>query len=373
MVCSRCGAELNPKQRYCMRCGALNYDHPDNQKMKQYITDEELQDANQKYQKALNTSAETIEIGGKLYADSLAEDKKTTYVDTRVMLVLLLVITIGLGAIYYFVFPYSLTMMFSLCFLFFILCFIILTNIAIYMKGGYSGFSLFVPFYSQYAYFDIAFGNGWLFLICFIPVVGIIYSFYAIYKMGKAFGKSGWLTLFFPFIMLPIIAFSDMAIYRGTGKKYKAYVEKGKKRNTKLPSFVCCVLIFIAFFGFTQLPVASDVALYFTQKDIERARNDVSNDIRDGLYICNGQLLNAKKGEYYILVDDLSDAQRYPIPIRSSLNGEKISGYFYIVNKKSKNEPKIYSNITDGEHIFSEDDKLPSSIPKDAVVCTKES
>ena len=31
MVCPRCGAELNPKQRYCMKCGALNYEHPDNQ------------------------------------------------------------------------------------------------------------------------------------------------------------------------------------------------------------------------------------------------------------------------------------------------------------------------------------------------------
>ena len=46
MVCPRCGAELNSKQRYCMKCGALNYEHPDNQKLKQYITEQELEDAN---------------------------------------------------------------------------------------------------------------------------------------------------------------------------------------------------------------------------------------------------------------------------------------------------------------------------------------
>lgn len=373
MVCPRCGSEMDPKQRYCMRCGALNYNHPDNQKMKQYITEQELEDANQKYQKAVNDSTDTVEVGGRIYAETLAKDKKNTYVDTRVMLALLLVFTIGLGAIYYFVFPYSFTMMVSLCLLFFLLCFIILTDIAIYMKGGYSGFSLFIPFYSQYAYFDIVFGKGWLFLISFVPIVGIIYLFYAIYKLGKVFGKSGWLTLFFPFIMLPIIAFSDMAIYRGPGKKYKAYVEKRKKRNTKLPSFVCCVLIFIAFFGFTQMPFAADAARYFTQKDIERARNDVINDVRDGLYLCDGHLLNSKKGEYYVLTDDLSNVQHYPIPIRSSLNKKKLSGYFYIVNKKLNDQPKIYFNITDGKHIFSDNKKLPSSIPKDAVVCTKES
>ena len=42
MFCPRCGAQIDPKQRYCMKCGALNYDHPDNQKMKQYITEEEF-------------------------------------------------------------------------------------------------------------------------------------------------------------------------------------------------------------------------------------------------------------------------------------------------------------------------------------------
>ena len=53
MVCPRCGAELNSKQRYCMKCGALNYEHPDNQKLKQYITEKELEDANQEYQKSV--------------------------------------------------------------------------------------------------------------------------------------------------------------------------------------------------------------------------------------------------------------------------------------------------------------------------------
>ena len=177
MVCPRCGAELNSKQRYCMKCGALNYEHPDNQKLKQYITEQELEDANQEYQKSVNDPTKTIEIGGKVFSDTPEGNKKTTYVDTRAMLVLLFVITLGLAGIYYFVFPYSLTMTICLCLLFFVLGFIILTNISLYMKGGYSGFTPFIPFYGQYAYFDIVFGNGWLFLISLIPVVGIIYFF----------------------------------------------------------------------------------------------------------------------------------------------------------------------------------------------------
>ena len=37
ILCDKCGEYYNEKQRYCMKCGALNYNHPDNQSMKQYI------------------------------------------------------------------------------------------------------------------------------------------------------------------------------------------------------------------------------------------------------------------------------------------------------------------------------------------------
>lgn len=373
MVCPRCGAELNPKQRYCMKCGALNYEHPDNQKMRNYITAQEFEQANEEYQKAANGPARTIEIAGKVYADVPVADKKTTYVDTRVMVGLLFIFTLCLGAIYYFAFPYSFNMIFWLCLLFFILVFAILTNISIYMKGGYSGFVPFIPFYGQYAYFDIALGNGWLFLITLIPVVGVIYALYTSYKIGKTFGKSGWLTLLFPFIMLPIIAFSDRAVYHGPGKKYKKYVEKGKKRNTKFPAFICSIVVFLLFLGFTQLPFSRDVANYFVIKDIERVADTVKQDVYDGIYSCGDNDFSSPEGEYYVSVANLSDIQSYPIPIRSSLNGKKISGYFYI--QSSRDKIVVSYNLTDGEHVFSSRDNNMSpdeiSLPEGAIICKK--
>ena len=373
MVCPRCGAELNPKQRYCMKCGALNYEHPDNQKMRNYITEQEFEQANEEYQKAANGPARTIEIAGKVYADVPVADKKTTYVDTRVMVGLLFIFTLCLGTIYYFAFPYSFNMVFGLCFLFFIWVFVILTNISIYMKGGYSAFASFLPFYGQYAYFDIVLGNGWLFLITLIPIVGFVYALYATYKTGKVFGKSGWLTLFFPFIMLPVIDFSDNAIYNFSRKKYKKYMEKGKKRNTKIPAFICSIAIFLLFLGFTQLPISYDVANYFVIKDIGGAVKTVKQDVYDGVYSCGDNDSSSLEGEYYVSVDDLSDIQGYPIPIRSSLNGKKISGYFYI--QSSRDRILVSYNLTDGEHVFSSRDNNMSpdeiSLPEGAIICRK--
>jgi len=37
--CSRCGAEMKSDVRYCMKCGNLNYSHPDNVSMRPYIKD----------------------------------------------------------------------------------------------------------------------------------------------------------------------------------------------------------------------------------------------------------------------------------------------------------------------------------------------
>ena len=349
MFCPRCGAQINPKQRYCMKCGALNYDHPDNQKMKQYITEEEFNKANEEYNNPEKNAVETVEIGGRTYETKTANKQK--YVDTRAALGLLLFITICLGAVYYFVFPYSILMTLALCLAFFLLSFWMLVNICIYMKGGYSGFVSFIPFYSQYALYDIAVGNGWMFLVSFIPIFGLIYALYVSYQIGKVFGKSGLLTLFFPFIMLPIIAFSDSAAYQGDGRKFKMFLEKNKRRNTLAPAFVISALIFLVFLEFTQTSFAEDCADYFTTKDILSVKNKVSKDIEDGVYSCDKGDIVTISGTYYIPFDDATELMDLPIPIRSSFNGNKFSGYFKVVVKGSHNT--ITYAITDGEDVYS--------------------
>ena len=41
IFCSRCGAEMKSKSRYCMKCGNLNYEHDANETMRQYIKEED--------------------------------------------------------------------------------------------------------------------------------------------------------------------------------------------------------------------------------------------------------------------------------------------------------------------------------------------
>lgn len=43
IYCRKCGAPMKKSQRCCMKCGALNYDHPENQSMKSYQPKEKKQ------------------------------------------------------------------------------------------------------------------------------------------------------------------------------------------------------------------------------------------------------------------------------------------------------------------------------------------
>ena len=77
----------------------------------------------------------------------------------------------------------------------------------VYVKAGKPGWACLVPFYSQYCLFDIAFGNGWLFLLSFIPCVTIVMAIILCFKLAKAFGRGvgfgfGLLLLYPVFIMI---------------------------------------------------------------------------------------------------------------------------------------------------------------------------
>lgn len=89
----------------------------------------------------------------------------------------------------------------------------------IFVKGGEHGWAVFIPFYGNYCQFRMFWGNGWLFLLMFVPLVNFVIMVMTYYKMAKCFGKGiGFMLglMFLPFIFLPILGFGD-AEYIGLG------------------------------------------------------------------------------------------------------------------------------------------------------------
>ncbi len=80
----------------------------------------------------------------------------------------------------------------------------------IFVKAGKPGWGAIVPFYNLYCLFDMSFGNGWLFLLTFVPCVGVVMNIIMYVKLSQAFGMSGAFAvglIFLPYIFMPILGF----------------------------------------------------------------------------------------------------------------------------------------------------------------------
>ncbi len=92
---------------------------------------------------------------------------------------------------------------------------LVLTIIArwkIYAKAGRPGWASLIPFYTWYCMFDIAWGNGWLFLLMFVPCANFVVSIMLWFKLAKAFGRGtgfGFGLLFLNTIFVLILGFGS--------------------------------------------------------------------------------------------------------------------------------------------------------------------
>ena len=68
---------------------------------------------------------------------------------------------------------------------------LIIAQWKIFEKAGEAGWKSLIPFYNMYILYKIAWGNGWLFLLTIIPIVGIVAGIVVEVKLSKAFGQGG--------------------------------------------------------------------------------------------------------------------------------------------------------------------------------------
>ena len=85
-----------------------------------------------------------------------------------------------------------------------------------FVKAGKPGWGAIVPFYNTYCLFEMSFGNGWLFLLLFVPCVNAVMEIIMLVKLAKAFGKGGGFAvglIFLPYVFIPMLGFGDAEYY----------------------------------------------------------------------------------------------------------------------------------------------------------------
>lgn len=104
----------------------------------------------------------------------------------------------------------------------------------LFEKTGKPGWACLIPFYSNYCYMDIALGNGWFFLLEFLPFVNLAIIIIHSFKLAKAFRMGtafGFGILFLSPIFVPILAFGDYSYYgvdgEGFGSTGESYQDRG--------------------------------------------------------------------------------------------------------------------------------------------------
>lgn len=103
---------------------------------------------------------------------------------------------------------------------FFVLAIVIVGIIAwwkLFSKAGIAGWKCLIPVYNMYCICKMSWGNGWMFLTFFIPIVNFIFILLTLVKLAHAFGKGvGYILglLFLTPIFILMLAFGD-AEYQG--------------------------------------------------------------------------------------------------------------------------------------------------------------
>ena len=94
----------------------------------------------------------------------------------------------------------------------------------IFKKTGRKGITSIIPIYNIWQLFIISNLKGWFSLV---PLANILMYLVALYRLPKMFGKSNGfsiLTVLFPYVCLPIIAFNK-------NLKYMGYIEEPLKEK----------------------------------------------------------------------------------------------------------------------------------------------
>ena len=199
IYCSRCGAPMKSTARYCMKCGNLNYDHPDNQKMREYAPDE-----NRKY-----------EVGsGKIETDTVFRanvSERATNTGNKTMFLIVNIVwfllTYGFGLLLGVLKVVDFSAIFSMFIILSLLNIYIVSLEVINMKANKPWWAAIVPIYNMCVLTEIAFGKMVYVILYFIPIVNFIFVLAIFFQLGKKFNKNPILAMLFNIFMLPIIAF----------------------------------------------------------------------------------------------------------------------------------------------------------------------
>ncbi len=357
IFCSRCGAEMKSSARYCMKCGNLNPDHPENKSMEKFIP------KSQGYFVGSGKSiVGTLDPNSGLIlsvANNTGSSKLCFLLTFGIYFIIVFLIglstVLSLSNIYDIIYT-NLAVIFLIISIIFIFVY---SSERMYMKMNKPWWAALVPFYNYFVLSEAVFNNMFLGFLIFVPIVGNIYMLILYYKLGKSFNKNGVLTALFPLIMIPIIGFGD-SLYNNRNyvkNDSKNSLEKDykfKKISFSFSIFLIIIsLINICYVNLGDLiKIASSSGDWYYYYAGNKMYKEVKKQMEDGTYeiTCDDVVYKREDGTIYFYYLDVGDEYN----LMFSVTRDPIEGYVKVVSLNG--ERKYYVSVTDGKRGIKEID-----------------
>ena len=357
IFCSRCGAEMNSNSRYCMKCGNLNYDHKDNEKMKPFL----------KKQKST-----TYQVGAGAFMNNDDQNNNgslkvgianNTGSSTLCFFVNYLIYVFSIGILFLFVRQTGVVDFNSLAISFFPTISIIISFIFLYiysvellfMKCNKRWWDGLIPIYNLFILAEITFQNKKFGFICLVPIIGEIFILVMLYKLGEHFKYRGLLVVLLPFIFIPIIGFGTHT-YKGYSF-VESNNDKSSERDYRYKKIalttICLVILFaivcLLFANITQVKNTSKKASeYYYVYAGKKMGEKIKSNINSGNIHCERKNYSSENGVYYFYYSDVRDIVYLPFYYMREI----ISGYVKVVNVDGKSQ--YFVSLTDGIYGYPE-------------------
>lgn len=357
IFCSRCGAEMKSSARYCMKCGNLNPDHPENKTMEKFIPKSQgyFVGSGKSIVGALDPSSGLI----LSVANNTGSSKLCFLLTFGIYFIIVFLIglstVLGLSNIYDIIYT-NLAVIFLILSIIFIYVY---SSERMYMKMNKPWWAALVPFYNYFVLSEAVFNNMLLGFLIFVPIVGNIYMLILYYKLGKSFNKNGVLTALLPLIMIPIIGFGD-SLYNNRNyvkNDSKNSLEKDykfKKISFSFSIFLILIsLINICYVNLGDLiKIASSSGDWYYYYAGNKMYKEVKKQMEDGTYeiTCDDVVYRREDGTIYFYYLDVGDEYN----LMFSVTRNPIEGYVKVVSLSG--ERKYYVSVTDGKRGIKETD-----------------
>ena len=356
ILCPRCQTEMKSNARYCMKCGYLNYNHPENIALKPYMG--KLQEATN----YVNGQAETRQFQGtrkmhEIRFGSKTGSKSLCFLVNVVLYLLFMILSFFLV---YRNYDYLIDLLYSaLPYLFLAVTVIFIYVYAIeliFMKMNERWWYAFIPILNIFKLSYRGMGSYWFGLLSFVPGVNLIYFLVLAYKIGKKFGYNGFLFMLFWPVFIPMCGFGTNA-YDGityvTGLDNSSIEKEYKLTNVFIISATTVLVLCLALIGYLNRSIFADplkaLDKYYYVYESRAIVNNVKTDIKVRTINCDeGVYLSSEAGDYYFYYPNAT----YEADLLFGSTRDEIESYVKVVNEGGVST--YYISLTDGKYGIEE-------------------